>query len=111
MHMPDAAPQTFTDRVVEIVRNIPPSLVLTYGAVAALAGNPRAARQVVRVLHACSRREELPWHRVVNRGGRIVLRSAEGRSEQRSLLKREGIEFDGTDAIDLERFLWRPDVS
>jgi alkylated DNA nucleotide flippase Atl1 len=47
----------------------------------------------------------------VNREGRIVLSSAESRTHQRELLEREGIEFDGADAIDLERFLWRPDIS
>ena len=102
---------TFTDRAVTAIKNIPAGRVATYGQLAALAGNPRAARQVARLLHACSRLEGLPWHRVVNREGRIVLSSAESRTQQRILLEREGIEFDGAGAIDLERFLWRPDIS
>ena len=36
----------FQQRVLEIVRAIPPGSVLTYGQVAALADTPRAARQV-----------------------------------------------------------------
>jgi len=107
MNISGAAPQTFTDRVVEIIGSIPAGRVLTYGSVAALAGNPRAARQVVRVLHACSRREGLPWHRVVNREGRIALKQFQGYEEQLALLEAEGVKFvDG--AIDLARFLWRP---
>ena len=98
---------TFTDRALEIIRNIPPGRVLTYGAVAALAGNRRAARQVARVLHSCSRKEELPWHRVVNRQGRISLKPLHGYEEQLALLETEGVEFEDG-AIDLDRYLWRP---
>jgi methylated-DNA-protein-cysteine methyltransferase-like protein len=105
------ARNTFTDRAVTAIASIPQGRVATYGQLATLAGNPRAARQVARLLHACSHLEDLPWHRVVNREGRIVLSSAESRTHQRELLEREGIEFDGADAIDLERFLWRPDIS
>jgi methylated-DNA-protein-cysteine methyltransferase-like protein len=100
---------TFTARVVGLIRAIPHGRVLTYGAVAVMAGNPRAARQVARVLHACSRKEELPWHRVVNREGRISLKPFQGYEEQRELLEKEGVEFT-EDTLDLERFLWRPEI-
>ena len=36
----------FSDKVLEVVRSIPSGKTLTYGQVAALAGNPRAARVV-----------------------------------------------------------------
>ena len=73
-----------------------------------MAGNIRAARQVVRILHTCSATEGLPWHRVVNREGRIALKPLRGYEEQRRLLEEEQIEFDHTGGIDLGRFLWRP---
>jgi methylated-DNA-protein-cysteine methyltransferase-like protein len=100
---------SFTTRVVEAIRNIPVGRVATYGQIAGLAGNRRAARQVVRILHTQSRAEELPWHRVVNREGRIALRAESGGAEQRRLLEREDVEFDRAGRIDLERFLWTPD--
>jgi len=71
-----------------------------------MAGNPRAARQVVRILHTCSKNEGLPWHRVVNREGRISLKRLHGYEKQRQLLEDEGIEFGLGDRIDLGRFLW-----
>ena len=96
--------ETFTTRAVRAIRSIPAGRVATYGQIAALAGNPRAARQVVRVLHSCSKKERLPWHRVVNREGRISLPPLGGHEEQRALLMREGVEFDDTGRIDMARF-------
>jgi methylated-DNA-protein-cysteine methyltransferase-like protein len=80
--------------------------VATYGQIAALAGNPKGARQVARILHSCSHGEGLPWHRVVNREGRISLGQLQGEVEQKELLEREGVVFDRTGRIDLTRFLW-----
>jgi methylated-DNA-protein-cysteine methyltransferase-like protein len=109
--MPSIMPQhSFTTRVVEAIRNIPAGRVATYGQIASLAGNRRAARQVVRILHTQTRIEGLPWHRVVNREGRIALAATQGGEEQRQLLESEGIEFDRAGSIDLERFLWIPDL-
>ncbi len=42
----------FTARAVRVIRAIPRGKVATYGLVAALAGSPLGARQVVRVLHS-----------------------------------------------------------
>lgn len=98
----------FTQKIVETIRAIPEGRVSTYGRVAALAGNRRGARQVARVLHSSSRTENLPWHRVVNREGRISLSELQGYGEQKRLLLAEGIRFDATDRIDLDRFGWQP---
>ena len=100
--------QTFTERLIGLIRRIPAGKVATYGQIAAMAGNPRAARQVARVLPACSQREDLPWHRVVNREGRIALKTSAGGAEQKRLLEAEGIGLDQAGTIDLEIFLWRP---
>ena len=50
----------FTKQVVAIIAAIPEGKVMTYGQIAAHAGSPRAARQVVRILHSMSRKERLP---------------------------------------------------
>lgn len=99
---------SFTQKVIDVIRAIPFGRVATYGGVAAMAGNRRAARQVVRVLHTSSRKEGLPWHRVVNREGKISLPEHNGYNRQKTLLIQEGVEFDDTDRIDLNRFLWLP---
>jgi len=99
---------TFHDQTIRVIRAIPSGKVATYGQVAALAGNPRAARQVTRVLHSSSRKERLPWHRVVNSRGKISLPPGRGYEEQKARLEAEGIEFDSGDVIDLKRFGWHP---
>ncbi|MGX8177048.1 MULTISPECIES: MGMT family protein [Exiguobacterium] len=90
----------FTLKVVQIIRSIPPGRVMTYGQVARLAGNPRAARQVARILHSLSRTEQLPWHRVLNAKGEISL---EG-EEQQLALEAEGVVFDRAGKLSLSRY-------
>src|SRR5262245_66086668 len=60
----------FTTRVLSVVRRIPPGRVATYGDVAAMAGQPRAARAVGNIMRDC-RRPDVPCHRVIAAGGRL----------------------------------------
>ncbi|WP_300667906.1 MGMT family protein [Desulfoluna sp.] len=97
----------FTCRVIELIRAIPLGRVCTYGLLAAAAGNPGGARQVSRILHSCSEKEGLPWHRVVNRNGRISL-TGSAHDLQKGLLMAEGILFTKGGSLNLDRFLWVP---
>ncbi|MGD6804634.1 MGMT family protein [Rossellomorea vietnamensis] len=101
----------FTEDVIKIIRNIPAGKVMTYGQIAGLAGSPRAARQVVRILHSMSRKHELPWHRVINAQGQIALRDEESFEEQRLNLEMEGVDVGLQGKIDLERFQWNPEIA
>ncbi len=98
--------QTFTQRVIALVKKIPRGKVATYGQVAALAGNPRGARQVVRALYTAGDEATLPWHRLINAQGAISL-TGEDAKEQRRRLAKEGVKFDAEGKIDLERYRWR----
>lgn len=98
----------FTERVVRIIQSIPEGSVMTYGGIARAAGSPRAARQVVRILHSMSRKYKLPWHRVINARGMISLTEDESASLQRLYLEGEGIGFDERGAVDLERYQYDP---
>lgn len=80
---------------------------MTYGQIADLAGNPRSARQVSRILHSMSQRYHLPWHRVVNSKGCISLKE-EDNFQQRRLLIEEGVCFEEDGSIDLLIFLYYP---
>lgn len=100
--------ESFTDTVKGIIKKIPRGKVATYGQIAALAGNPRAARQVVRILHSSSRKDNLPWHRVINSKGTISLPPGEGYELQKSLLEKERVAFGINDKVDFTRFLWSP---
>ena len=66
-------PGDFTKDVIRIIFNIPEGKVLSYGRVAFLAGSPRGARQVTRILHSSSGKYGLPWHRVIKAQGRMSL--------------------------------------
>ena len=86
--------EPFTRKVIEIIKQIPEGQVTTYGAVAAMAGSPRSARQVVRILHSSSEKYNLPWHRVINRKGAIAIKDPAGFDEQKLLLESEGALVD-----------------
>ncbi len=86
--------ESFTLRVIEILKKIPEGQVTSYGAVAAMAGSPLAARQVVRILHSSSGKYNLPWHRVINSRGYIAIKDPEGFNEQKIRLEMEGVFSD-----------------
>jgi methylated-DNA-protein-cysteine methyltransferase related protein len=83
--------QAKRERIIRCIRALPRGTVSSYGAVAAAAGWPGAARQVVRVLNQVP---GLPWHRVVGAGGAIKLPGENG-AEQKFRLRMEGVTFRG----------------
>ena len=88
------AERSFAQRVLAVVRRIPPGRVATYGDVAALAGRPRAWRAVGNIMRGC-REPGVPCHRVVGAAGAL---GGYGGSLQlkRELLRLEGIAVGGT---------------
>ena len=101
-------PLTFHDRAAQVIKSIPKGKVATYGQIAALAGEPRGARQVVRVLNTSSEKHKLPWYRVINRNGQISLPPGGGYELQKSMLEKEGVKFGLDDTVNLNRFQWQP---
>ena len=99
---------SFSSRVKSIIASIPEGRVATYGQIALLAGNRRAARQVAWILHSSSSKHGLPWQRVINRLGKISLPRAGGYEEQMALLIKEGIQLDSEGYVDLVDFGWSP---
>ena len=98
---------SFSERIKQIIVQIPIGKVATYGQIAAVAGNPRAARQVSWILHSCTKKDNLPWHRVINSKGCISLPRFGGYEIQKKLLELEGVSFREDDSIDLNIFLYR----
>ena len=98
----------FTEKVIEIIKSIPAGKVMTYGQIAGVAGSPRAARQVVRILHSMSKKHRLPWHRVINAKGEIALQDDESFNEQRLNLAMEGIQVGLYGKVDLTKYQWHP---
>lgn len=96
-------------RIYAAVQRIPRGRVSTYGEVARLAGLPGRARQVGYALHALSEDDDVPWQRIINAQGCVSLGGHTGMDRlQRQMLEAEGVEFDASGRVDLERFRWTP---
>eukprot|EP01053_Blabericola_migrator_P000158 Blabericola_migrator_1__157@NODE_1041_length_5625_cov_143_923893_g717_i0_p5_GENE_NODE_1041_length_5625_cov_143_923893_g717_i0NODE_1041_length_5625_cov_143_923893_g717_i0_p5_ORF_typecomplete_len146_score14_15DNA_binding_1/PF01035_20/1_7e24_NODE_1041_length_5625_cov_143_923893_g717_i042124649 len=97
---------TFHEKVCRLVQAVPRGSVISYGEVARLAGHRQCARQVGNVLKSLPSNTPLPWHRVVNRHGKISL-PAESGELQRQRLVAEGVQVDPDDkSVDLSLFHW-----
>jgi methylated-DNA-protein-cysteine methyltransferase related protein len=77
----------------EVIARVPRGKVSTYGDVARAAGLPGRARQAGYALRHMPDGLNLPWHRILGAGGKIVFppRSKQHR-EQARLLRSEGVE-------------------
>jgi methylated-DNA-protein-cysteine methyltransferase-like protein len=112
---PAQLPETISwwDAFYRVIRRVPRGRVCTYGAVAAMAGHPRAARHVGHALGALKETGEdagVPWQRVLgsrsrNKAG-ISIKDPVGGGIQRMMLEAEGVEFDERGNVSLERFGW-----
>lgn len=77
----------------DAVAQLPRGTVSTYGEVARSAGLPGRARQAGYALKHLPPDLDLPWHRVVGAGGRIVFaQGSRARREQERRLRAEGVE-------------------
>lgn len=103
--MADKPSTTFT-KIYRIVNSIPYGQVATYGQVAQMV--PISSARVVGFALASLTDSEgnIPWHRVINRDGKISSRHPDDVILQRELLIAEGIEFDNGGKVDLRRFGW-----
>lgn len=95
-----------TQLIIDAIKQIPEGRVASYGRIATMAGLANGAREVVRVLHSCSEKEHLPWHRLLKKDGSIALPRGEGFELQRQLLEDEGVEISPEGKVDLLRFGW-----
>jgi methylated-DNA-protein-cysteine methyltransferase-like protein len=105
----DAVPCRRNEAVWAVVSLIPAGRVATYGQIAALAGieGPSGARQVGYALSALPPGIDVPWHRVINRTGRVSPRKHGTRDEmQYALLMQEGVCGDDAGHIDLKTYRW-----
>jgi methylated-DNA-protein-cysteine methyltransferase related protein len=80
------------EAIWHVVCAIPRGQASTYGAVARAAGLPGRARQAGFALRVAPKELNLPWHRVVGAGGRIVFaKSSYQHREQARRLRAEGV--------------------
>jgi methylated-DNA-protein-cysteine methyltransferase-like protein len=96
----------FRERVEAVVSQIPKGKVMTYGQIAALCGNARAARIVGGIAHFGD--PDLPWQRVVNKSGGLASGYPGGREGHKQVLEAEGITVDESYRVNVKELLWWP---
>jgi len=96
----------FKSRIEAVVACIPMGRVMTYGQLAALCGNARAARIVGGIAHFGD--PNLPWQRVVNKSGGLASGYPGGRREHARALELEGISVLPNYTVDVKGLIWWP---
>ena len=94
--------KSFSKQVYDIVGKIPFGNVLSYGDIARMLGNPRAARQVGWAMRNCH--DDLPWQRVVMADGTIA--GGNFAELRRELLIEEGVPFLSDGRVDMSACRW-----
>jgi methylated-DNA-protein-cysteine methyltransferase related protein len=102
----DEVDGAFAERVHALVAQIPKGRVMTYGQIAALCGNARAARIVGGIAHFGD--PDLPWQRVVNKSGGLAAGYPGGRDGHKQVLEAEGIEVNENYQVSITELLWTP---
>ena len=86
----------FKDKVYQLTRLIPKGKVATYGQIARLAGNKKAARAIGFFMRINPDAPHTPCHRVVSSSGDLTGYSAAGGlAKKRKMLLNERVIFSG----------------
>lgn len=97
----------FKARVYALVEQIPKGKVMTYGQIAALCGEPRAAWEVGQIAH--SGPTHLPWQCVVNKHGGLAAGWPNGgQAAHRAELEADGVVVDDEYRVDIASIQWWP---
>jgi methylated-DNA-protein-cysteine methyltransferase related protein len=102
--------KSFFERVYQVVRQVPPGKVTTYGHIARFLGTTGSARMVGWAMNQShSQKVPVPAHRVVNRNGLLTGKNHFQHADlMEELLKSEGIEVKDDQIKDFERKVWDP---
>ena len=103
---PSRGRRRIREKIYRVVAVVPRGQVATYGQIADIVDcSPREVGYAMAALASAS---TVPWQRVINRHGRISVRSdGQPDAEQRRQLRKEGIIFDTRGVIDLAAYGWR----
>ncbi len=102
--------ENFFERVYEVVRQIPPGRVTSYGAIAEFLGTKGSSRMVGYAMNACGTAwPPVPAHRVVNRRGLLTgKRSFSSPQLMQQLLESEGVKIENDKVVDFKSLFWQP---
>lgn len=103
----------FSEKVYDVVRQVPVGKVVSYGQVARLIGQPRKARFVGYAMHDNpdpwdpATKTGIPCHRVVFKDGSLAPGFAFGGiEEQHARLAAEGVAFLDAQTVDMKASQW-----
>lgn len=96
----------FKDNIYKIVRQIPAGYVMSYGQIAALAGNIHAPRAAGYAMYQCPH-SDVPCHRVVYANGQLAAERFFGTGRQRALLEQEGVSFTADGLVNMKKHRYR----
>ncbi len=97
---------TFKEKIYKITAKIPKGKVATYGQLAKMAGNSKAARAVGACMRINKDTEAVPCHRVVASNGDLTgYAFGKGVATKKEKLLKEGVMFKGN-RVDLSTSGW-----
>ncbi|MFW6327334.1 MAG: MGMT family protein [Bacteroidota bacterium] len=100
----------FFQKVYEVVQQIPPGRVTSYGAIAKYLGTAGSARMVGWAMNASHSHDEfVPAHRVVNRNGLLTGKHHfDSPNAMQELLENEGVKVVDDQIINFKKYFWDP---
>ena len=100
----------FYENVFDVVRQIPPGRVTSYGAIARYLGSAGSSRMVGWAMNLSHHQQNyVPAHRVVNRNGLLTGKIHFGSPVQmEELLENEGIKVEDDCVVDFDSLFWDP---
>lgn len=100
----------FFNQVYEVVKQIPPGRVTSYGAIAKYLGTTGSARMVGWAMNSCgSHYEFVPAHRVVNRNGLLTGKHHfDTPDAMKELLENEGLIIEDNQIVNFKKHFWDP---
>jgi methylated-DNA-protein-cysteine methyltransferase related protein len=102
--------ESFFTRVYEVVKQIPPGRVTSYGAIARFLGSGGSSRMVGWAMnHSHAAGPGIPAHRVVNRNGFLTGKHHFGLPGlMQQLLENEGVEVEDDQVKEFSKRFWDP---
>lgn len=111
MSMTQSSSKELAQLILQVVALIPYGKVATYGQIAKMAGLPKHARLVGRVLQQVEDKY-LPWHRVINSQGKISLSKLDAQGDNLQIIKLQAENIVvNAGKINLKLYQWDGEIS
>ena len=109
--MTQSSSKELAQLILQVVALIPYGKVATYGQIAKMAGLPKHARLVGRVLQQVEDKH-LPWHRVINSQGKISLSKLDAQGDNLQIIKLQAENIVvNAGKINLKLYQWDGEIS